>query len=64
MGRYLRITEVMSEVGLRRATIYKLMAKGTFPKQISLGGKCVAWAESEIKAWKNEKMSNRDAKAA
>lgn len=62
IGRYLRIKEVVNEVGIKRATIYKRISEGTFPKQISLGGNIVVWSETEIRAWKEEKMANRDIK--
>ncbi|MDV2312019.1 AlpA family phage regulatory protein, partial [Vibrio cholerae] len=35
-----------------RSTIYKFMADETdFPKSVPLGGRAVAWVESEIEEW-------------
>ncbi|WP_409242761.1 helix-turn-helix transcriptional regulator, partial [Enterobacter hormaechei] len=31
-----------------------------FPKQISLGGKNVAWAQSEITAWMADRIAERN----
>lgn len=38
-------------MGYGRATIYRLMATGQFPRSYSLGARAVAWLESEIDAW-------------
>ncbi|EDQ2852741.1 AlpA family transcriptional regulator [Salmonella enterica subsp. enterica] len=49
--RFIRLPEVIHLCGLSRSTIYDLISREAFPKQISLGGKNVAWAQSEITAW-------------
>jgi prophage regulatory protein len=49
--RFLRLAEVRNRVGYGRATIYRLMAAGQFPRAYSLGARAVAWLESEIDAW-------------
>ncbi|EDW0960460.1 AlpA family phage regulatory protein [Salmonella enterica subsp. enterica] len=49
--RFIRLPEVMHLCGLSRSTIYDLISREAFPKQISLGGKNVAWAQSEVTAW-------------
>ena len=49
--RILRLPEVMSRVGLCRASVYQQMVAGTFPRQIPLGLRAVGWLESEISAW-------------
>ena len=46
--RFLRLKEVMAQTGLGRSSIYKFMDEETFPKSVSLGGRAVAWVESEI----------------
>lgn len=47
----LRLPSVKSRTGLSRSTIYLRMNQGTFPKQISLGGRAIGWVEDEIEAW-------------
>ena len=47
----LRLPDVMKRVGLKRAAIYLRITQGTFPKQISLGGRAVGWLEHEVDAW-------------
>lgn len=49
--RLLRLRQVQDRVPIGRATIYKRMAAGTFPKTVDLGGGIVAWRESEIEQW-------------
>ncbi|EMK6841521.1 AlpA family transcriptional regulator [Vibrio cholerae] len=59
--RFLRLKEVMSLTGLGRSTIYKFMADETdFPKTVPLGGRAVAWVESEIEEWMESRLSMRD----
>ncbi|EGR0938025.1 AlpA family transcriptional regulator [Vibrio cholerae] len=59
--RFLRLKEVMSLTGLGRSTIYKFMADDTdFPKSVPLGGRAVAWVESEIEEWMESRLSMRD----
>jgi prophage regulatory protein len=53
--KYLRIQQVMSRTGLSRATIYNMIKSGNFPPQTSLGARAIAWLESEIEKW----MENR-----
>jgi len=47
----LRLPAVKSRTGLARSTIYLRIAQGTFPRQISLGGRAIGWVENEIEAW-------------
>jgi prophage regulatory protein len=49
--RFLRLAEVRNRVGYGRATIYRLMGAGEFPRSYSLGARAVAWLESDIDAW-------------
>jgi prophage regulatory protein len=54
--RFLRLAEVRNRVGYGRATIYRLMAAGHFPRSYSLGARAVAWLESEIDAWIEDRV--------
>lgn len=49
--RLIRLNEVKLRVGLSRASIYKRMSDGRFPKSRSLGSRCAVWVEAEIDAW-------------
>lgn len=51
-GRLLKIQEVVRETSLHRATIYRAIKAGTFPRPRRIGPKRVAWPEAAIEAWK------------
>jgi len=58
--RFLRLPEVLSLCALPRSTLYDLISREAFPKQIPLGGKSVAWAHSEVTAWMKERIAQRN----
>ena len=58
--RFLRLPEVLHLCGLSRSSVYDLISRESFPKQISLGGKNVAWAQSEITAWMADRIAERN----
>ena len=45
------IKVVTTKTGLSRASIYKYVELGLFPRQRQLGPGRVAWRASEIRAW-------------
>ncbi|HEX7783170.1 MAG TPA: AlpA family transcriptional regulator [Sphingobium sp.] len=49
--RFLRIDTVLHRTGLSRATLYRKVQQGTFPRQIKLAERCVGWRESAIADW-------------
>jgi prophage regulatory protein len=49
--RFLRIGAVLHRTGLSRATLYRKVQKGTFPKQVRIAERCVGWRESAINDW-------------
>ncbi len=57
--RFLRLSDVKERTGLSRSTIYLNISKGTFPRHISLGARCVGWLESEIDAWVQSRINHR-----
>jgi prophage regulatory protein len=42
---------VTQKTGLSRATIYRYMAQGLFPRHRKIGPGRVAWLASEVTAW-------------
>ena len=62
--RFLRLAEVKNRVGYGRASIYRLIAAGQFPKPHSLGARAVAWLESEIDAWIEARVNGQAAPGA
>ncbi|MFW2148769.1 helix-turn-helix transcriptional regulator [Acinetobacter sp. TY1] len=59
--RLIRRKEVQVKIGMGASSIYAEMAKGRFPKPVSLSEKRVAWIESEVDAWIAERIASRDA---
>ncbi|MDV6326865.1 AlpA family transcriptional regulator [Idiomarina sp. Sol25] len=59
--KLMKVKEVMHATSLARPTIYKYMAKGQFPKPVSLGGRAVAWVADEIDDWIMQCIAERDA---
>lgn len=47
----LTIKQVVAKVALGQSTIYRMIARGEFPKPFSLVGNRTAWLESEVDAW-------------
>lgn len=47
----LRRPVVESRTGLKRSSIYELMARGAFPSPVRLGPRAVGWLASDIEAW-------------
>lgn len=54
---FIRLPEVISLVGLKTTTIYKMANEGVFPKQVKLGGRAVAWIKSEVLQWNLEQAA-------
>jgi predicted DNA-binding transcriptional regulator AlpA len=48
--------------GLKRTQILELIAKGEFPRPISLsdGGRSKGWLEHELLAWQQKRIDRRD----
>ena len=53
----LRLPEVKARTGLSRSTIYILIKKHRFPRQVSLGERAVGWLDHEIEDWLNARIS-------
>lgn len=57
--RFLRLSQVMDRTGLKRSQIYLYMKMGLFPKSVKIGISSVAWLESDVEEWINQKLNNR-----
>jgi prophage regulatory protein len=63
--RLLRLPEVKARIGLQTTQIYEYMARGDFPKSVKLcpSGRAVGWLESEVNAWIEARIAEREAVA-
>lgn len=48
---FLRLPEVMRRVGFARSSIYAKVSRDEFPAPVSIGGRAIAWLESDVDAW-------------
>jgi len=46
--KIIRLPEVIKLTGISRSSIYELVKKRKFPRQINLGARAVGWVESEV----------------
>lgn len=58
--KLIKLKQVMECTGLARSTVYKFMAENQFPKPVKLGVRMVAWVESEVQEWMQQKVDLRD----
>jgi prophage regulatory protein len=51
--RFLRLDAVVKKTGRARASIYRMMSEGSFPKQEKIGLRAVGWRLSAVMHWMN-----------
>lgn len=59
--RLIRRPEVEQLTGLSAQSIYRLMARGDFPKSIPLTERARAWKESDVHQWVQTVIDKADA---
>ena len=59
--KFIKLPTVMDLTGYRRTSIYQKVAEGTFPAPVKLGPRAVGWLSTEIDAWIDERVAERDA---
>lgn len=55
--RLIRMAEVLSKTGFKKAWIYQLISNESFPKPIKLGSRAVAFIEDEVDQWIVERVN-------
>ncbi|MFW5390797.1 AlpA family transcriptional regulator [Yersinia sp. 2544 StPb PI] len=53
----IRLSEVQRRTGYSKAWIYRLMSQGRFPSSIKIGTRSIAFVESEIDEWINQRIA-------
>jgi len=48
---FYRLADVVRITALSRSSIYRRIAAGEFPPQVSLGGRATGWRREALKAW-------------
>jgi prophage regulatory protein len=59
LRRFLSMRQVEETTGLSRATIYRKMAKGTFPLSVRISEGRVGWERSAVDAWCRQMLRRR-----
>ena len=54
--RILRLDTVLDRTGLSRATLYRKVQAGTFPRQVKIAVRCAGWRESAVNQWLDNPM--------
>lgn len=54
-----KLTEVMNMTTFSRSTVYRLISKGVFPKQIKLSERSAGWLEQEVLDYLDDCINNR-----
>jgi len=54
-----KLSQVKGVTPLSTSTIYRLMKKGEFPKQIKLSDRSSGWVLEEIEQWVEDKINER-----
>lgn len=60
MKRFLRRAAVEDLTGLSCSTIYLKMQSHEFPRPVRIGGRAVAWLESDVEDWIEARLAERD----
>jgi prophage regulatory protein len=57
--RFIRLPEVKKMTGLGKTTLYGMVKDGEFPAPVKIGGRAVAWVESEVDQWAVGRLAER-----
>jgi prophage regulatory protein len=49
--KYLSESQVLAQVGISRATLFRWQRDGYFPMRHKLGPKRVGWSQTDVEAW-------------
>lgn len=53
----IRLPEVQRRTGYSKAWIYKLLKEKRFPAAVKIGSRAIAFVESEINDWVNQRIA-------
>ncbi|QGX90917.1 AlpA family transcriptional regulator [Tatumella sp. TA1] len=60
----IRMNQTLERTGFGKAWIYKLISQNRFPKPVKIGSRSIAFVESEIDAWIDARIAERDSVGA
>lgn len=53
----IRMSETMRRTGYGKAWIYRFISQNKFPKPIKIGSRSIAFVESEVDEWINQRIA-------
>ncbi|HID4130304.1 TPA: helix-turn-helix transcriptional regulator [Pluralibacter gergoviae] len=53
----IRFDEVQKRTGYSKAWIYRLLKENRFPQSVKIGSRAIAFIESEIDEWINQRIA-------
>jgi len=59
--RLLPTAVVLDRISMSKPTLYRLINAGEFPKPVPVGRQRIAFIESEVQAWIDQRIALRDA---
>lgn len=59
--RLMRLDELEEVLGLKRSSIYKMIAERRFPPPLKLTRRASAWHEPEVREWIAARIAERNA---
>ncbi|MDM1762179.1 AlpA family transcriptional regulator [Acinetobacter sp. 251-1] len=60
-NRLIRRKEVQKKTGLGASSIYAMMKSGEFPQCLNLSERRVAWVESDVDSWVEDRIAKHKA---
>lgn len=60
----IKLPEVMRRTGCGKAWIYRLIQQKRFPASVKIGTRAIAFVESEIDEWINQRIAESRGKVA
>ncbi|WP_244582497.1 helix-turn-helix transcriptional regulator [Escherichia coli] len=51
------LSEVLKRTGYSKAWVYALMSRGQFPQSVKIGSRAIAFIESEIDDWIDQRIA-------
>lgn len=61
--RIIRLRTVLARTGLSRSTLYRKIAEGSFPRQLSISVHGAGWHESAVNRWIADPATFREDRA-
>lgn len=62
--RLIRLPEVENLIGCKKSTVYTMVKEGTFPKPIRLSSRMVAWPETAVLQWMQDRINQASTTSA